>query len=187
VVSAVIRLVPETVRGLSLEQYDFLVAAGQLDGERVELLAGELVSVPQISPEHASTVDKLADLLRAQLPAGWRVRAQSPLAVPPGSEPEPDVAVVPDGDYDHQHPRTALLVVEVSVSTPRTDLDVKAAVYAAAGVAEYWVVDIAARVVHVHRAVTAGGYGVVTEYEGVLRSRTEPAFAVDLRDVLPRG
>ena len=79
-----IRLVPETVRGLSLEQYDFLVAAGQLDGERVELLAGELVSVPQISPEHASTVDKLADLLRAQLPAGWRVRAQSPLAVPPG-------------------------------------------------------------------------------------------------------
>ncbi len=186
VVSNVLRLVPERVRGLRLSEYDALVAAGLLEGERVELLEGELVEVAPTSPEHAWTTERVADALRDQRPTGWRVRTQQPLAVPPSSEPEPDVAVVRDQDYSHAHPRTALLVVEVARSSRETDLQVKPALYATAGVQEYWVVDPDERVVHVHRRRQQDGYGEVSVHRsGVLRSDTEPPFTLDLDAVLP--
>lgn len=188
-VAPVLRLVPERVRGLRVAEWDALVATGLLDDARVELIQGEVVEMAPLSPEHTSTVKKVYDSLRAQVPAGWDVRAEAPLAVPPSSEPQPDVAVVPDEDYDHRHPTRALLLVEVARSSLPTDLEVKPGVYAAARVEEYWVIDPDARVAHVHRARGADGYHTVTvqaEADGTLVSSTEPSFTLDLRAVLPR-
>ena len=78
------------------------------------------------------------------------VRVQSPLATSDQSEPEPDVALVAPGDYRTTLPTRALLVVEVADTSRRKDLGVKAALYATAGVPEYWVIDLQARAVHVH-------------------------------------
>lgn len=188
---AVLTQVPETVRGLLVEEYDFLVAAGKLDGQRVELLQGELVSVPPIGPEHASTVGRVSRALRQQVPTTHEVREQQPLSVPPSSEPEPDVAVVLVGDdphaYDYAHPTSAVLVVEVAGSSLPTDLQVKPEVYAAAAVAEYWVVDLEARLVHLHRHRREGGYAEVTvQVGGTVVSATEPSFSLAVEDVLPR-
>lgn len=114
-------------------------------------------------------------------------RVELPLAVPPRSEPEPDVAVVRDEDDSRRHPSWALLVVEVSRSSLVVDLEVKSLIYAAAGVPEYWVVDPDERVVHVHRVPGADGYGDVTRQRGpILTSATEPVCTLDLAAVLPR-
>lgn len=186
VTPTVLAVAPESFRGLLTEEYEALVGAGLLTGQPVELLEGVLVEVAPISPEHASTVTAIADALRAQMPSGWRVREEKPLRVPPSSEPEPDVAVVRDTDLSRAHPSTALLVVEISVSSAPVDLEVKPGVYAAAEVDEYWVVDVPARRVHVHRQRRAGGYDDVQELPaGPLRSGTAPVLEVDVAAALP--
>lgn len=177
---------PWAVRGLRVEEYDALVEAGLLDGERVELVEGALVEVAPTSPEHSASVQEVARALRRQLPKGWDVREEKPLRVPPGSEPEPDVAVVRDQDYRGEHPSTALLVVEVARGSIELDLTAKPRVYAAAGVTEYWVVDLGSRAVHIHRGPVGAGYDeVVVQREGELTSRTDPAFGVRLDVILP--
>lgn len=107
--------------------------------------------------------------------------------MPPSSEPQPDIAVVPDEDYSHRHASAALLLVEVARSSLPTDLEVKPAVYASARVEEHWVIDPNAREVHVHRARRGDGYDEVSvQRGGTLVSRTEPSFTLELESVLPR-
>lgn len=169
---------PGSVRGLRRVEYDALVATGLLDGEPVELLQGALVRMSPHGPAHAEAIRRLTMALARQAPLGWTVDVQLPLAVADDSQPEPDLALLRTADWSHDHPPTALLVVEVSRSSLRTDLGVKAVLYAAAGVTDYWVVDVVARVVHVHRNPTLTGYAVVDQVrDGELRT----SEAVDVR------
>jgi Uma2 family endonuclease len=100
---------------------------------------------------------------------------QSPLALSDDSEPEPDVAVVPAGDYRQSHPSQALLVVEVSDTSLDKDRGVKTALYATAGVPEFWLVNLPDRVVEVHRQPSAGRYSVI-ERAGVDAEIAPAAF-----------
>lgn len=145
-----------TIHRLDVETYDRMVASGALEGEPVELLEGLLVEVmsPQ-SPSHAAVIERLTRYLGG---ARARVRVQLPLAVPPDSEPEPDLALVAEEPPPGSHPRTALLVVEVSFSSPLVDRGVKAGLYARAGVPVYWLVDVLGRTVEVRGDPGADGY-----------------------------
>jgi Uma2 family endonuclease len=121
-------------------------------GERLELLDGVLVvREPQGSP-HAAIVGKLGRVLTAAFGRGWHARLHSPLALGDFSEPEPDVALVAGEaeDYIAAHPSTAALVVEVADGSLRLDRRFKSAIYARAGLAEYWIVNLADRTVEVH-------------------------------------
>ena len=89
------------------------------------------------------------------------VRVQLPLALSDDSEPEPDLAVVPPGSYRDGHPRRALLVIEVADSPLRKDRREKGALYAEAGVPEYWIVDTTGERVEVHSEIVDGVYGRV--------------------------
>jgi Uma2 family endonuclease len=82
---------------------------------------------------------------------------EASLILAPDSEPEPDLAVVTreEEEQAEDHPRTALLVVEVAVDSLRVDRLIKGRVYARAGIPEYWVVDVASRVVEVYTAPDA--------------------------------
>ena len=82
------------------------------------------------------------------------------------SAPEPDLAWVARRDYRRGRPTAedVLLVIEVSESTLRFDLGKKAELYAAAGIADYWVVDVSARSIVVHRDPAAGRYRDVRTY-----------------------
>ena len=92
-------------------------------------------------------------------------RIGSPLTLET-SEPEPDLTVLESTAPSPYHPASAALVVEVAASSLARDLGVKAAVYAAAGVpeywvlgdTEYWVLDLAGRRILVHRQATKSGY-----------------------------
>jgi Uma2 family endonuclease len=89
------------------------------------------------------------------------IRPQLPLTLA-DSEPEPDLAVVPTREEDaaRRHPSSALLVIEISDSSVRHDLKVKARIYAKAGIPEYWVVDVQQRRIVVLRdpETAAGAY-----------------------------
>lgn len=137
-------------------EYERLVESGLLDDQRVELLDGRKVQMSPESAEHAATIDAIADQLAEHLgPAGIRARLGHPIALSVVDEPEPDVAVVDDRSdrYSTGHPTPAeiSLLIEVAHRSLEKDLGEKATRYAAAGVAEYWVVDVAGRRTVVHR------------------------------------
>jgi Uma2 family endonuclease len=129
----------------SRERYDRAVELGLLEGERVELLQGRIVQMSPTFPSHASHVEEGRKVLSSFFAADLvYVRKEDPLALGDWDEPEPDLAVVvgTNRDYREAHPTAAqtLLVVEVAETTARRDLDLKADVYASAGIEDYWVV-----------------------------------------------
>jgi Uma2 family endonuclease len=153
------------VRPLRRVEYDVLVEQGAFDpGERIQLLDGELVVMsPQHAP-HAGIVEALNERLMPALVGSARVRVQLPFAAGEHSEPEPDLVVVPVDEPRDRHPQRALLVIEVADASLRLDLVRKARIYAAVGVPEYWVIDVARGVVHVHTDPTGEGYATVRRH-----------------------
>jgi Uma2 family endonuclease len=72
---------------------------------------------------------------------------------------EPDISVTRGDEhtYAEAHPTSAELVVEVAVSSPSLDRE-NAALYAQAGIKEYWIVLGAERRVEVYRRPENGNY-----------------------------
>jgi Uma2 family endonuclease len=165
------------IRPLRRAEYDVLVDQGMFDeDERIQLLDGELVVMSPQKPPHAGIVEALNERLMPSLVGRARVRVQLPLAAGEHSEPEPDVAIVPADEPRDRHPQRALLVIEVADTSLALDLVRKARIYAAAGVPEYWVIDVARDVVHVHTQPGADGYATVTK-----RGADEPLDACGVR------
>ena len=147
------------VRPLTADEVLRMVEAGILgEDRRVELLHGVLTQVSPKSPQHVAIKARIARWLDAAVPR-YAVRIEDPLVVPDRTSlPEPDIAVVDPGDYLEAHPDGALLVVEVAWSSLEIDTEIKPELYAAAGVPDYWVVDVAAKRVHVFRGPGGDGY-----------------------------
>jgi Uma2 family endonuclease len=144
-------------------EYEALVRRGALEDARVELLYGRLVSMSPQGEPHTYCVTQLMTLLVRALGDRARVRVQAPFAAPDESEPEPDVAVVAPGDYLDGHPRVALLIVEVAETSLARDRG-KARLYATAGVAEYWIVNLLEQAIEVHRQPGAEGYTTISRH-----------------------
>ena len=106
-----------------------------------------------MNPPHATAVWKGTKILEAVFQTGFHISAQLPLALGQTSEPQPDLVAVAGSfqDYAAHHPTTAALVIEISDSTLGFDLGEKASLYAAGGIADYWIVDINNRRVEVKR------------------------------------
>jgi Uma2 family endonuclease len=141
------------VHPLTVDDLAAMVRCGILgEDDRVELLDGVLVEMSPQSPGHAAAVRRLNALLAPlTAAAGLELSPQCPLDVGSRlSQPEPDLAVVPAAGWD-THPGHALLVIEVSVSSRTVDLGRKAAIYAAAGIPEYWLIDPLRREAAFHR------------------------------------
>jgi Putative restriction endonuclease len=128
-------------------------ATGVFEGRRPMLLRGVLMEQGPMNPPHATAVDLTIEALRAIFVAGWRVRGQLPLVLGLETDPSPDVAIAAGGprDFATAHPTTAALVIEVSDTTLATDMTEKAELYATAGIADYWVLDLVGRRLLVYR------------------------------------
>ncbi|HEY3352927.1 MAG TPA: Uma2 family endonuclease [Polyangia bacterium] len=181
------QLGPEKLRPLRRPEYDRLVALGCFEDERVELLRGVLVAMSPQGALHAEVIRRLVRLLAAALRDRGLLQVQSPLALGDDSEPEPDLAVVPPGDYAEAHPSEALLVIEVADSSLRKDRAIKAGLYAAARIPEYWLVNLDERTVEVYRVPAAGAYGSTTSAgrDAVLRPVALPDVELAVADFLP--
>jgi Uma2 family endonuclease len=134
------------IHRLDLETYNRMVASGALEGEPVELLEGLLVEMSPQEAEHATVIEELTRHFGS---ARARLRVQLPLEIPPDSAPEPDLALVAEKPPRGYHPRTALLAIEVAVSSHKVDRGAKAKLYARAGVPQYWVINVPDRCVEV--------------------------------------
>ena len=159
---------PDRIRPLRRVEYDKLVETGLLQDTRVELLLGALVDMSPPGPRHADVIRRLATRLIRALPEDVHTSVQSPLAISDDSEPEPDIAVVPAADYSTAHPSRALLVIEVAESSLHK------------------VVNLAERVVEVHRDPTLGRYATVdlVDASGVITSLALPTLRIAAGDVL---
>jgi Uma2 family endonuclease len=138
----------------SVAEWHQMIVAGVIgEDDRVELLDGLVVNMTPQTPEGMEPIAELTWLLARALPEGYRVRAQGPLTIQPDSEPEPDLAVVPESRRGGRasHPTTAPLVIEVARSSLAVDRTIKLRLYARAGVQEFWIVDTAKRTVEVYR------------------------------------
>ena len=150
-----VQLFPRNASDLCLKQwtvedYHRMLGAGILSPEdRVELLEGQIVEMVPQNPPHASRIDDGGDYLKALFAQRAKVRVQLPVTLAPGSEPEPDFAIVrPDPNrYRDRHPgpQDILLLIEVADATLTRDRTHKAAIYAKAGIPEYWIIDLPQR------------------------------------------
>jgi Uma2 family endonuclease len=121
-------------------------------------------------------------LARGLDPQTYGVSPAGPVRVAdPHSLPEPDLSVNLVGGDPYEHPRGALFAVEVSVSSVRTDLNIKSALYAATGIPEYWVVDVAKCRLVVFTDPSNDGYKTRTEHTtGEVAPRDLPIAPLDL-------
>jgi Uma2 family endonuclease len=158
---------------ITLGMYDRMIAAGVFDpaeAQRLELIGGELHMMSPIGDRHADAVDWLARWsMLAVDPTAVLVRVQNPLAIP-GSEsaPQPDLAWVTFRRYADRRPlpEEVSLLIEVADTSLDFDVTMKAALYAAAGIADYWVIDLVSRAVIVFREPRSGGYESRSTHRG---------------------
>ena len=170
----------------TIEQYEKMIAAGVFNdrgGRRIELFRGEIVEMSPIGNRHAMVVDRLTRWSFERLPSHRaHVRVQGPLVLAQQeSRPEPDVLWLAPGDYhDAPDARDVLLLIEVDDTTWTYDTREKAQLYAEAGIADYWAVNLVDNYVVVFREPGAKGYRSRQAYRGdeEIRPLAFPELAV---------
>jgi len=142
------------MRRLHLHEYHRMIEAGVFDeDEGVELLEGVIVGMSPQNADHALVVERLSDPLFVGLPAELVIRCQLPLALSEADEPEPNVAVIDRSTPRSRgaQPTTARLIFEVAAESLRRDREIKAPLYARAGIPEYVIVNLRGECLEVHR------------------------------------
>ena len=139
----------------TLDDYEQLIALGLLEGKHVELIQGEILIMASMGEPHALTIMQLnyALLPHFNPGTGFHLRIQMPLALPAlTSEPEPDIAIVvlDTPTSEAGRPTSASLIIEVAESSLAYDRDRKGPLYAAAGIQEYWLVNLPNRCLEVY-------------------------------------
>lgn len=147
---------------LRIEDYLRLEDTGAFGEARTELLEGDVFLMSPMHRPHARVSSALflsvdSGLKRAGIDLTPLVGAS--VAIPPSNVPQPDIVVTSNPEGDGLVPLASVrLVIEVSDSTIASDLQFKHRVYAEAGVPEYWVADVNARVIHQMWALSNGAY-----------------------------
>jgi Uma2 family endonuclease len=113
-------------------------------------------------PTHEEAVDKLTRWSTANTDESVvRVRVQNSIGLPElESAPQPDIAWVREQSYHKGRPQSddVFLVIEVSDSSLNYDRGKKARLYAEAGIADYWVVNLRDSCIEVFREPQDGKF-----------------------------
>jgi Uma2 family endonuclease len=179
----------ETYR-FSVEEYNKLGEAGIFhEDDRVELLNGEIILMAPIGKHHVKAVRRLNRILNRRYADLCFVDCQSPVVLDNFSEPQPDILLLAlsiDETDEKPSPAETLLAIEVADSSMRYDSTTKLRAYAAAGIPEYWIVNLAEKCVEVYRQPAGETYA-----EHFRRERRDPiapaAFPdrpIDLAEIL---
>ena len=154
----------------TVTQFHDLRGEPKYENRSLMLVEGQILEMPKPNPPHDASIGLTEQALRASFGAGHWIRGQMALVLGLATDPVPDVAVVPGSPRDYtDHPRSALLVVEVAESSLSYDTRDKANLYAASGIRDYWVVDLVNRQLIVFRDPAREA---VQLYGAAYRSRT---------------
>jgi Uma2 family endonuclease len=183
-------LAEETIHRFSREEYERLADIGGFDPEtRVELLEGIVYDMSPQNSLHATAIVLLSRLLQLLFLDGHHLRIQLPLPLGRDSVPEPDLAVIPGDprDFRDSHPTSAVLVVEVADHSLSYDHKQKIPIYARAGIAESWILNLVDSTLEVYRQPTGGAYKVrqVLRKGDVLSLLARPEAVIGVADLLP--
>lgn len=131
---------------------------------KYELIDGVVFEMPAEGRPHRYQKSAIIAHLNRTLPGEYFVMADATLDLSPHDAPSPDAYVIPAALAETAlNPSDVLLVIEVADTTLADDLGPKAALYARAGVQEYWVVDIERRVILVHREKAGDAWAAPAE------------------------
>ncbi len=136
-----------TKKRFSLQEYHRLTEIGFFkENDRVELIRGEIIEMAAKETAHTVCCSNLLMALAVQVSNRAKLRCQDPILLPSDSEPEPDFAIVRnrEDDYLKSHPTSEdiLLVIEIADSSLDYDRQIKLPLYAAAGIRDYWIVNL---------------------------------------------
>jgi Uma2 family endonuclease len=182
-----------TLKRWTLQDYSRMSEMGLIDaGERTELIDGQILLMVAKGTPHVLALrllsSALSDLLLGQ---AVFVSTQDPIELDNFSQPEPDLAIVYGTvlDYADRHPRSTdlVLVVEVADATLKTDCEMKDRLYARAGIADYWVLDLRNRQLHVFRNPTPTGYTshLILNESNQIAPLLFPAINLEISAILP--
>lgn len=158
----------------TVQQFDQLLDSGALDGfhdQRIELFRGEVMYMTPPNPPHDYVVELLGTWACDQTVhrrSELSVRVQSSMDLTDDvSVPSPDLLIVRTQSYRQRRPgpKETLLLVEVSDSSVHYDLREKMELYAAAGIQEYWVIDIPHRCLVRHLAPSNGRFNSLQTFD----------------------
>ena len=180
----------------TIAEYRRLGEAGAFVNRRTILLYGEIFDMLMPTPPHDVALGLTDDWLRSVFTSGVHVRNQMGFDFGTDSDPGPDLAVVTGTirDYTTGMPTAARLIVEVARSSLHIDTTTKAELYATAGIADYWVVDVENRQLLVFRdpAPLPAGLGATAYQTRLTLADTDtvaplalPTAAVRVADLLP--
>ena len=160
-----------TPHRLSLERYHAMIETGFLtENDQVELIFGQLIDTLPVGNRHRRCVNRINRLFVTRFGEAFECNPQNPVRISPNSEPEPDYAVCDTeavrGYREHALPEAIHLLIEVSDTTLDYDRSVKAALYALAGVREYWIINLQSDQLEIHTLPnrTEGGYDSVRRF-----------------------
>lgn len=178
-------------RRFSVDEFRRMTEAGILPEESGwEVIDGFLVDKMTIGSRHASTVNRLMQLLVSLLAGEVTVTVQNPIHIDDYNEPEPDIAILKyRADFyaeAHPSPADTLLVIEVSDSTISLDREVKLGLYAEAGIPEVWLIDLKANAVERHTSPDNGRYHSIEIIErgGTVASMSVKGLTAEVTDIL---
>ncbi len=150
------------IHRITVDEYDRIGNSGAIeDSHRIELIDGYLLDKMPKNPEHGYSTRRAFREVDRRLAAGWSTWQEHPVRIVEYDEPEPDVMVVrgTDVDYRHRHPTPddVAMLIEVSDSSLAQDRGIKRTVYARAGIAVYWIINLVERQVEVYSRPTKDG------------------------------
>ncbi len=172
----------------TVDQFHYLGELGLFEGRGASLLNGVIIEEGPMNPPHRIALELTVEAVRAAFGPGWRMCVQLPLVLGQTTDPQPHLAVVAGsvrGTTDH--PTTAALAIEISDSMFRYDTTTKLAAYATAGIADYWVLDVNERRLHVFRDPVGDGYAAhltLAESDSIA-PLAAPTATVRVADLLP--
>ncbi|MFB2769428.1 Uma2 family endonuclease [Pelatocladus sp. BLCC-F211] len=131
----------------TLAEYHKLAELGFFsEDDHIELINGEIIQMVAKGKAHETCLRKLLKELPRLVGDRATLQSQAPIILPPNSEPEPDFAILKNRSDDylfgHPEPADVLLVIEVADSSLNYDRDVKIPLYAKAGIADYWIINL---------------------------------------------
>jgi Uma2 family endonuclease len=137
----------------TVAEFHELAALPKFENRRMILVDGEILDLPPANHPHDLGIGLVQLALATIFGSGsYWVRVQMALPLGLTTDLIPDLAVVLGAMRMHTvQPSSALLVVEVADSSLAYDTGDKSNLYAAGGIEDYWVIDVANRAVHVFR------------------------------------
>jgi len=181
-----------TLRKWTVKEYHKLGEIGIFHPEeRLELIEGNIIKISAKGTLHAAATRRTATLLHNLLGNQAAVYNKSPIALDDNSEPEPDIAAVRIDPFDyathHPTPSEVYLIIEVADSSLTFDREIKANIYARSGIADYWVLNVGDRQLHVFREPTENGYQseVILGETASISPIEFPAFNIAIQAMLP--